>query len=106
MSEEKEIIDLEEYSKQGITPPKKRKYRIKIDRERYVVKVECMTGKEILELANKVPTDQFQLRQKKRGGEVVKIGQDEKVDFTKPGIERFITIPLDQTEGSCHEKTV
>lgn len=101
MSEEleNEIIDLEEYSKDNRKPPRQKRYRIKVDRQKYVVDEECLTGKEILQLAGKTPPEQFQLRQKIRGGEVIKIGQDDKVDFTKPGIEKFMTIPLDQTEG-------
>lgn len=94
-----EIIDLEEFSKKDKEPPRKRRYRIKIDREKYVVDVECLTGREILELAGKKPAEQFQLRQKFRKGHVEKIGLDEKVDFTRRGIEKFVTIPLDQTEG-------
>ncbi len=94
-----EIIDLEECSRDDRTPPKKKRYKIKIDREKYVVDVECLTGREILLLASKTPVEQFQLRQKMRGGHVTKIGLDEKVDFTKRGIEKFMTIPLDQTEG-------
>lgn len=94
-----EIIDLEQFSKEDKKPPKNQKYRIKVDREKFVVNEECLTGREILELAGKVPPEQFQLRQKLRGGQVEKIGLEEKVDLTVPGIEKFITIPLDQTEG-------
>ncbi len=96
---EKEVIDLEEYSKNNQKPPKNKSYRIKVDSEKYTVQVEWMTGREILELAGKTPVDQYQLRKKNRGGSVSKVGLDEKVDFTEPGIEKFITIPLDQTEG-------
>ena len=101
MSEEleNEIIDLEEFSKHNRKPPRHRRYRIKVDRQKFVVNEECLTGKEILQLAGKNPPEQFQLRQKIRGGEVIKIGLGDKVDFTKPGIEKFMTIPLDQTEG-------
>lgn len=94
-----EIIDLEEFAKAGKVPPKGKKYKIKVDTTTYVVKVETMTGSEILELAGKNPVKRFQLNQKLHGGIVKKIGYDEKVDFTVPGIERFMTIPLDQTEG-------
>lgn len=101
MTEEQkqDIIDIEEYARMDRTPPKKKRYRIRIDRQQYVVEVECMKGREILELAGKTPVEQYQLRQKLRGGQVVKIRLDEKVDFTTPGIEKFMTIPLDQTEG-------
>lgn len=94
-----EYIDIEEYAKNGKQPPKGHKYLIKIDKAHYKVDVECMTGREILELADKKPVERFQLNQKFHGGLVKKIEYDEKVDFTQPGIERFMTLPLDQTEG-------
>lgn len=97
-----EIIDLEEFSKENPKgkPEKGKKYQIRVDREKYVVHVDSMKGREILELANKMPFDRFQLNQKFRHGEVKKIEYEEVVDFTAPGIERFMTIPLDQQEGS------
>lgn len=99
LSLEDEIIDLEWCAKHGHTPPPKRKYRIIIDREKFVVDKECMTGREILVLAGKKPPEHFQLRQKFKDGKVVTIKLDEKVCFTCPGIEKFKTLPLDQTEG-------
>jgi hypothetical protein len=99
MEEFKDYIDLEEYALQGKTPPKKTKYLILVDKKKYPVRVESMTGKEILELAGKLPAENFQLRQKLKGGVVKKIGLADRVDFTEPGIEKFMTIPLDQMEG-------
>ena len=99
MKEEKEIIDVEEYGKANKPVPGGQRYRIRIDRDHYVVTVECMTGKEILELAGKKPVEKYQLNQKIRGGQVKKVQFDEQVCFTEPGIERFMTLPLDQTEG-------
>ncbi|MBL7889724.1 MAG: multiubiquitin domain-containing protein [Bacteroidia bacterium] len=99
MEKEKEIIDVEEFAKAGKEVPKGKRYQIRIDREKYIVNVECMTGREILQLAGKVPVEKFQLNQKLKSGEVKKVGYDEKVCFTKPGIERFMTLPLDSTEG-------
>ena len=96
---ETEIIDLEEFSKAGKTPPKGKKYRIKIDREVFVIEKECMTGNELLTLAGKTSPGKYQINQKLKGGKVVKIGLDELVCFTTPGIEKFMTLPLDQTEG-------
>jgi hypothetical protein len=58
-----------------------------------------MTGREILILAGKTPPERFQLNLRLKGGKVVKVGYDEKVCFTTPGVEKFMTIPLDQTEG-------
>lgn len=94
-----EIADLEQYAREDRTPPRCRRYRIRIDRERYVVHEPCLTGREILELAGKKPTE-FQLFQKFRGGEMEQVLPETKVDFTRKGVERFVTLPLDQTEGS------
>ncbi len=94
-----EIIDVEEFAKVGRPIPHDRRYRIRIDREHYVVDQPCLTGREILRLAGKTPAE-FMLSQKFRGGEVKKIEPDERVDLTRPGVERFMTLPLDPTEGS------
>jgi hypothetical protein len=97
--ENKNEIDLEQYAKEGKEVPKGHHYIILVDRQKYTVKEECMTGKDILTLASKVPVERFQLNQRFKGGKVVKVGYDQKVCFTEPGIEKFMTIPLDQTEG-------
>ena len=94
-----DIVDLEEHSKSGAPPPKAERYRIRIDKERYVVDEPCLTGRELLNLAGKTPVEQYQIFQKLRGGALEEIGLDEKADFTKPGVERFVTLPLDQGEG-------
>lgn len=94
-----EVIDLEEYAKSNRTPPRARQYRIRIDKQHYVVSVSEMTGRQLLELAGKRPPERYKIHQKLRGGQAKGIGLDEKADFTTPGVERFMTLPLDQTEG-------
>jgi hypothetical protein len=96
---DKEIIDLEQHAKSNKPVPKGKKYQIRIDREKFIVDVECMTGRDLLKLASKVPPEKYQLNQILRGGEVKKVGYDETVCFTTPGIERFVTLPKDPTEG-------
>lgn len=97
-----EIIDIEIHSKTCKEVPKGKKYRIKIDREYYVVDQECMLGSDILLKAGKDPKE-FQLRQKFNNGSVITIPNNQKVCFTEPGIEKFKTLPLDQTEGETNE---
>jgi hypothetical protein len=95
-----DILDLEDHSKSnGGKPPKARHYRIRVDREKFTVEVPGMFGKDILILAGKTPPGQYLLNQKFRHGQVIAIGQDQFVDFTAPGVERFTTLPKDQTEG-------
>ncbi len=98
-----EEIDLEQWSQQhpDHPPPPCRRYRIRIDRERYVVEVPEMTGRELLTLAGKTPPERFALYQKLRGGQTRRIALDETVSFRQPGIERFVTNPLDATEGEA-----
>lgn len=99
METQKQEIDIELFAKEGKEVPKGQIYIITVDRQRYKVHEECLTGKEILVLAGKVPVERFQLNQRFRGGKVVKVAYDQKVCFTQPGVEKFMTIPLDQTEG-------
>jgi hypothetical protein len=101
IEEHEEVIDIEEYAKGNRKPPLGKRYRIRIDKQHYVVNVSAMTGRELLNLAGKVPATNYMISQKFRNGEAKKIGLDEKADFTTPGVERFMTLPLDQTDGGC-----
>jgi multiubiquitin len=94
-----ELVDLEEYAESDRKPPRAKRYRIRIDGEKYVVSVPSMTGRELLELAGKRPPDKFMIVEKVRGQKPRRIGLDECVDFTKHGVEKFLTQPLGQTEG-------
>lgn len=94
-----EVIDIEIYAKEGKQVPIGRNYKIRIDKTQYTVSVHKMTGREILTLDGKKP-EQFILRQKIRG-QVVRIELDQVVDFTAPGVERFMTIPNEVTEGEA-----
>lgn len=93
-----EEVDVEAFAKEDRPVPRARRYRIRIDRERYVVEVAEMMGREILALAGKTP-ETHQLSQKLRGGAAEPIRPDEVVSFRKPGVERFMTVPREQTEG-------
>jgi hypothetical protein len=104
MSQNMEIIDLEAYGKKGKPVPKGPKYRIKIDREVFVVENECMPGRELLALAGKNPPEKYQINVKLKGGKVEAVKLDEKICFTRPGIEKFMTLPLDQTEGEIERR--
>jgi hypothetical protein len=95
-----EIIDIEEHSKtHGGKPPKARRYKIRVDREKFTVEVPGMKGRDILTLAGKTPPEKYLLNQKFHHGQVKPIDLDQYVDFTEPGVERFITLPKDQSEG-------
>lgn len=97
---EVDVLDIEEFAKTtGGKAPKAKLYRIRVDKVKYETTNSQPTGREILELAGKIPVEQWMLNEKTRGGGFEPIGLDEKVDLTAPGVERFTTLPKDQTEG-------
>lgn len=95
--DEDDIVDLEAFFAADKAVPKGKKYRIRIDKQQFVVEVSEMTGREILALAGKTP-EKFLLREKVRGT-VETVGPDEEVSFLAPGVERFMTIPKEVQEG-------
>lgn len=95
-----DVIDIEEHSKTGKQAPSAAKYRIRIDKSRYEVSKQTITGRELLNLAGKQPVERFAVYQKRKGGGTERIALDESVDLRTPGLERFVTLPLDQTEGA------
>jgi hypothetical protein len=92
-----DTIDLEDFAAAGKPVPKGKKYRIRIDKDVKVVGVDNMTGREILALVGKTP-EKFILCQRIKGG-VQPVGPDDTVSFLAPGVERFMTIPNEVTEG-------
>lgn len=94
-----EVIDVQAYAKEGKDVPKGARYRIRVDKEHFDVSTGEISGREVLETARKLPVERFRLDLKLRGGATRKVELDEVVDLTAPGIERFMTLPLDQTEG-------
>jgi hypothetical protein len=94
-----EVVDLEAYAREGKTPPPARSYRIRIDKAHFEVQGPGMTGRALLDLAGKRPPERYRIDMKFHGGQTRKVELDETADFTTPGLERFMTLPLDQTEG-------
>lgn len=80
--------------------PEVKAFKIQIDKVPFEVKNPTPTGRELLTLAGKLPVEQHAIYQRmKEGAQPKRIGLDEHVDLTQPGVERFVTLPLDQTEG-------
>ena len=61
-----EVVDLEEYAREGKQPPLSRGYRIRINGEQFVVSIPNPTGREILTLAGLLPAENYTLRIKYR----------------------------------------
>jgi hypothetical protein len=74
-------------------------FKILIDKVPLETKNPSPTGRELLTLASKVPVEQHAIYLRIKEGQPQRIGLDEHVDLTRPGVERFVTLPLDQTEG-------
>lgn len=77
----------------------KTEYKIQIDKDIYSTDHPLPTGRELLDLAKKSPVNQFAIYLKISDSPPRRIPLDEKVDLRKPSVERFVTLPLDQTEG-------
>lgn len=74
-------------------------YKIQIDKHLFEVSNPVPTARDLLVLAGKNPPEQFALYLKPKGGQPTRIGLNDTVDLRGPGVERFVTLPLDQTEG-------
>ena len=83
----------------GDTPFRSVHYKVQIDKDFFEAPVSRMTGRELLELADKKPAERYAIYLKVKGGQPDRIDLDEKIDLSQPGVERFVTLPLDQTEG-------
>jgi hypothetical protein len=74
-------------------------FKIQIDKPFFEVSDPTPTGRALLEIAGKKPPEQFAIYLKVPGAQPKRIPLDEQVDLRNPGVERFVTLPLDQTEG-------
>jgi hypothetical protein len=98
---EKNVIDIEIYAKEEKkVPDHDVSYRFKVGNKICEYDQPTITGREILNKAGLTPPEQYQLNQKYKKGIVDIVGLDQVVDLTKPGLERFTYMKLDQTEGS------
>jgi hypothetical protein len=82
-------------------PPKT--YKIQIDKKQYDVDNPTPMGRDLLLLAEKNPPERFQIFQRLPGGNLEEVKPDATVDLQNPNVERFVTLPLDQTEGEMPE---
>lgn len=79
--------------------PEPHPYKIQIDKREYEVDEPTPTGRFLLNLAGKLPVEQFGIYLRLQGQQAERILLDQTIDLRNEGIERFVTLPLDQTEG-------
>ena len=88
-----EIIDLEAYVLADKIPPHGKKYKVKIDNKYYVFHHHIVTGKEVLERADKIPVECHSLYLKLRHKDFELVRPHEEVDLIQKRIEHFVTKP-------------
>ena len=96
---DKDPLDIEEHAKSDKPIPMDCKlFRIRIDKEKYIVQQAALTGRELLKLADKDPKTHRVLF-KKCGGQAVEIELDTNFSFLNPGVERFMTQKRQAQDG-------
>lgn len=104
MDKNKKIIDVAAFVIAEKEIPREQHYQIQVDRQFFVIEREYITGREILELAEKKPPCNWKLVQKFRFNRQESVELDEKIDLVSCGVERFVTQPLDCTDGRPHKR--
>jgi hypothetical protein len=107
------VIDLGEHTRSNNPHPKPDPgivlhYKIKVAGNFYTVPQSHMTGAQILALAGVTPKT-HQLNQQRRIHskiEVRPVKPEQVIDFTEPGIEQFMLLALDNTEGENRHYTI
>ncbi len=80
---------------------KPQKFKFKVDKKMLETETEYLTGREILKAAGYTERDYY-LKQIKKG-QSISIEPDDTVCMSDPGLERFVTIPKEATDGDGFE---
>ncbi len=72
-------------------------FKIRINKDNFEWPNPTITGKDVLDLVKKDAAKNAAYEFIK--GKPQRVQLDQTVDLTDPGVERFETLPLDQTEG-------
>ena len=73
-------------------------FKIQIDKQMFEVADPTPTARDLLIIAGKTPPEHYALYIKERG-QPQRLKLDERADLREPGLDKFVTLPLDQTEG-------
>jgi hypothetical protein len=88
-----EIIDIEQFTKEGKIPSEGKWYRVRIGSEYFIFLKQFVTGREILEKTGITEMECYWLYQKQKNCDFEKIDLTEKINLAKPGIENFVVKP-------------
>lgn len=88
---EDEAIDLEQAAREGRKPPRGRRYRVRVDDEKYLVTDDVVTGRQILEISGREPVEDYVLILRVWDEDNEIIDPDDEVNLARRGIERFVT---------------
>ena len=73
-------------------------FKFQIDKDHYETANSTPTARELLTIAGKLPVERFAIYSKGKG-QPRRLALDERVNLAEPGSDKFLTLPLDQTEG-------
>lgn len=77
-------------------------FKLKINKQKFVSDEKCISGRTILQMVGITDVTQFGLYQKIKGKTMERIKDlDAHIDLSKKGIERFVSLPLEQQEGEA-----
>ncbi len=93
-----EIIDIEIYAREKKEVPKKKKYKIRVDKEIFTIDSETISGQQIFDLVKKSP-EKYYLYQHFHKGQTKAVKPTDIVDLTEPSVERFSTLKIENNEG-------
>jgi|UniRef100_B0T6R0 hypothetical protein len=95
-----EVVDIEIYVREKKRVPLARAYRIRVDKDYYIVEQPSMKARDLLVLAGKSPPEKYVLRQI-IDGHPVKLELEATIDFRAPGVEKFKTMLKTAQDGVC-----
>ena len=72
-------------------------YKVRIDDIVHSINDSVVTGQQLLDLANKLPTREFLIFEMLSNGQLEEIRLDETTNLQKQGIEKFITFRSDRS---------
>lgn len=84
---------------QGNQNPHGETYRFTVMKRQFQTHEKEITGRKICELAGLEPPEKYKLDKKMKGGEYREVLLDDVIDLSEPGLEKFVYITRDQTEG-------